>query len=206
MNNKFFELSEEKQTKFKNAGYKAFGENVYKKASMKMIADDADISKSLLFHYFKNKQELYEWLFHSVTEALSTENPFDYPQNADFFDIINDVISKRIVMMDQLALQYQFFKKAYTESILGDHLEIQSIISQLTEIRKQKVMAIIDKSKFKNDKDITILYDLINDLAAGYYERNTEATWENGSKALLGFEVYLDNLKKHYYTEVENDC
>lgn len=202
MNNKFYELSVEKQNRIKNAGYKAFGENVYKKASMKMIADDAYISKSLLFHYFKNKRELYEWLFHSAVEEMGAENTLNYQKDSDFFYIIHDVISKRIVMMEQLTLQYQFFKKAYDESILGECSEIKSIIAQMTEIRKQKIIALIDKSKFKNYCDIPILYDLINDLATGYYERNMNAEWEMGSETLQVFEEYLNSLKKYYYKEV----
>ncbi len=201
MNTKFYELSEQKQTSIKNAGYKAFGENVYKKASMKMIADEACISKSLLFHYFKNKQELYEWLFKSVIEELSTDNAIDYDKNSDFFEMIHSVISQRIKTMDRLVLQYKFFIKAYEESIFNDYSDIKLIIAQLAETRKQKVLENIDKSKFKNSDDSAILYDLITDLASGYYERNTYEEWIQGAKALEGFKAYLHSLKKHYYKE-----
>ena len=52
MNNKFYELSEEKQRRIKNAGYKVFGESIYKEASMKMIADDVYIIEIITFSLF----------------------------------------------------------------------------------------------------------------------------------------------------------
>ena len=63
MNKKFFDLPEEKQRSIINAGYRVFSRNSYKKSPMSEIAASAKISKSLLFHYFKNKQELYIFLW-----------------------------------------------------------------------------------------------------------------------------------------------
>ena len=56
MNDKFYALSEEKQSRILNAAYKVFAMNQYKKAPTSEIAAEAGISKSLLFHYFHNKQ------------------------------------------------------------------------------------------------------------------------------------------------------
>ena len=58
MNEKFYLLPEEKQQKIINAGFRVFSQNSYKKSPMNEIADYAGISKSLLFHYFRNKREL----------------------------------------------------------------------------------------------------------------------------------------------------
>ena len=63
MNPKFFSLPEEKQSAILNAGFHVFSQNTYKKSPMSEIADAANTSKSLLFHYFHNKKELYLFLF-----------------------------------------------------------------------------------------------------------------------------------------------
>lgn len=63
MNDKFFSLPEEKQQAIINAGHRVFSQNTYKNSPMSEIAAAADISKSLLFHYFKNKKELYLFLW-----------------------------------------------------------------------------------------------------------------------------------------------
>ena len=62
MNEKFFSLPEEKQQAILNAGYRVFSQNTYKNSPMSQIAEAAGISKSLLFHYFHNKKELYLYL------------------------------------------------------------------------------------------------------------------------------------------------
>lgn len=58
VNERFFSLPEEKQLAIINGGYRVFSQNSYKKSPMSEIAAEAGISKSLLFHYFKNKREL----------------------------------------------------------------------------------------------------------------------------------------------------
>ena len=63
MNERFFSLPEEKQQAIINAGYRVFSQNSYKNSPMSEIADAAGISKSLLFHYFRNKKELYMFLW-----------------------------------------------------------------------------------------------------------------------------------------------
>ncbi len=59
MNGKFFTLPEEKQKRIINAAYVVFAGSSYQKASMSRVAAAGGISKSLLFHYFQNKKELY---------------------------------------------------------------------------------------------------------------------------------------------------
>lgn len=63
MNERFFSLPEEKQQAIINAGYRVFSRNSYKNSPMSEIAEAAGISKSLLFHYFHNKKELYLFLW-----------------------------------------------------------------------------------------------------------------------------------------------
>ena len=58
MNEKFYALSEEKQSQILNAAYKVFATNQYKNAPTSEIAAETGISKTLLFHYFHNRQEL----------------------------------------------------------------------------------------------------------------------------------------------------
>lgn len=68
MNEKFYSLPEEKQQAIINAGYRVFSQNTYKNSPMSEIAGAAGISKSLLFHYFHNKKELYLFLWDKCAE------------------------------------------------------------------------------------------------------------------------------------------
>ncbi len=63
MNEAFFSLPNERQQAILNAGYRVFSQNTYKKTPVGEVAAAAGISKSLLFYYFRNKQELYLFLW-----------------------------------------------------------------------------------------------------------------------------------------------
>lgn len=78
MNTKFFDLPEEKQ----------------KKALMSEIAGAANISKSLLFHYFQNKKTLY------LSEGYIQRNL------ERLFADSNSILEGTIVMMDNLKRNY----------------------------------------------------------------------------------------------------
>ena len=69
MNERFFSLSKEKQQAIINAGYRVFSQNSYKNSPMSEIAEAAGISKSLLFHYFHNKKELYMFLWDKCADT-----------------------------------------------------------------------------------------------------------------------------------------
>ena len=68
MNEKFYALPEGKQHAILNAGYRVFAHNSYKNSPMSEITAEAGISKSLLFHYFRNKKELYLFLWDKCAE------------------------------------------------------------------------------------------------------------------------------------------
>ena len=69
MNERFFSLPMEKQQAILNAGYQVFSQNSYKNSPVREIADAAGISKSLLFHYFDNKKELYLYLWERCAQT-----------------------------------------------------------------------------------------------------------------------------------------
>lgn len=72
MNDKFFTLPQAKQQCIINAGYRVFAHHPYRKAPTAEIAAEACISKSLLFHYFRNKKDFYFFLWKKV-EDISLE-------------------------------------------------------------------------------------------------------------------------------------
>ena len=134
MNGKFFELPLEKQEQIIKAAYVVFAHNNYKNASTSKIADAGDISKSLLFHYFKNKKELYlaviEELTSRVQEELvpivsgnaSVEEKLyqlikvlldEHPTN--LFLMLNDMFQE--MGPDYNRTLYQIFKKTYINNI-----------------------------------------------------------------------------------------
>ena len=73
MNDKFFDLKQEKQDRMINASLKIFSRGGYRHASTDEIVKEAGISKGLLFHYFGSKLGLYGFLFdYSADKADGT--------------------------------------------------------------------------------------------------------------------------------------
>lgn len=202
MNKHFFGLPDIKQQKILNAGYKVFSSNTYKKASMQLIADEAGISKSLLFHYFHNKQTLYEFLFLSAIRILQDqEDTKIYTNGQDFFDLLEYELNLRLKLIKRFPFKYRFLMRVYDENSLINNKEVNRIISESIKRRKMEVLNCVDKSKFRHEDDLEILYEIIIDLSSGFYFR----VFDNGKMekegALNEFRLYLKNLKRNYYRE-----
>ena len=89
MNEKFFSLPEEKQQAIINAGYRVFSQNTYKKSPVSEIAAEAEISKSLLFYYFRNKKELYLFLWEKCAQVtIEYMREYDCYDKKDLFDMM----------------------------------------------------------------------------------------------------------------------
>lgn len=119
MNEKFYQLPQEKQMRIINAGYKVFSRNSYEKAPMLQIAEAADISKSLLFYYFRNKRELYSYLWTcciKTTERAMEER--HVMETDDFFEMLRRSLEAKCSVMERYPYLWAFSMRAYYEQDL----------------------------------------------------------------------------------------
>ena len=105
MNEKFYELPEEKQLSVLNAAMEVFAEYEYKKASTDLIAAKAGVSKGLLFYYFHNKKSLYlktyEYMVQTLHDAICDSPLFEI---TDFFELITYATKKRCRYLHRIHL------------------------------------------------------------------------------------------------------
>ncbi len=200
MNEKFFNLSIDKQNTIINAGYKVFASYPYKKAPMSMISDEANISKGLLFHYFENKKGLYLFLFNKAV-AYSTEEAkeTDVNEETDFFEFISKTIKLRAKMVNSYPYMYQFVTRAYYEQneIIKD--AISTIKGSLHQMKKEEILSRMDVSKFRNPSDIDQLFDIVIYLSEGYVYRNQENIVNSLDDMVQGTNKMFEILKKNFY-------
>lgn len=112
-NEKFRELPADKQQAILNAAMEVFSKYDYKRASTDLIASKANISKGLLFYYFRNKKELYLYTYEyaaRVSRQYITDPAFF--QITDFFELLNYASLKKIKML-QLPLQITELEKEF---------------------------------------------------------------------------------------------
>ena len=73
MNERFFDLKKDRQDRIINGALKVITENGYRHASTDEMVSDASISKGLLFHYFKSKKGVYQFLYEYSTRYTMIE-------------------------------------------------------------------------------------------------------------------------------------
>lgn len=116
MNQKFYCLPEEKQRRIINAAFRVFSRNSYKKSPMQEIADHAGISKSLLFHYFHNKEELYLFLWESAcSTTIEYLTEYGCYEPSDLFEMMERGMRAKIHMMCEYPNMAAFAIKAFYE-------------------------------------------------------------------------------------------
>ena len=73
MNERFFDLKKDRQDRIINGALKVITENGYRHASTDEMVSAASISKGLLFHYFKSKKGVYQFLYEYSTRYTMIE-------------------------------------------------------------------------------------------------------------------------------------
>lgn len=169
MNNKFFELPLEKQRRIINSAYRVFSENSYKKAPMSEIAEEGNISKSLLFHYFTNKKELYMYLWNNACE-ITRQSIREYKtlDTDDFFEMLRRTLLSKCSIMRDYPYMYAFSLRAYYETADEIKDSIQVNFNVTSKESEMLVIEKIDKSKLRKDIDIKIMYSEILYAVDGY--------------------------------------
>lgn len=159
MNEKFYALPEEKQSQILNAAYKVFATNQYKKAPTSEIAAEAGISKSLLFHYFHNKLELYIFLWNYAAD-LTKKYICKYKvyETDDFFEMMRRGLMAKCAMMRKYAFLSLFSVNSYFET----EPDIQSIIQQdaqdAAKTTLEMLLSILNRDFIRKDIEFVRIY------------------------------------------------
>lgn len=159
MNEKFFALPAEKQEIIINAGFRVFSQNSYRKSPVREIAEEAGISKSLLFHYFRNKKELYLFLWEQGVKLTLEEllKSGCYFQN-DLFDSLYKGMKAKIQVMRKYPDLGCFMVKAFYESDSEIRGEIQESVEKYGSYRSQAHLLNLDSELFVPGLDLEMMY------------------------------------------------
>ena len=176
MNEKFFNLSIEKQRRIINAAYMVFSENSYKKAPMSEIANAGGISKALLFHYFTNKKELYMYLWNNaIGETQKTSAMFHVTETTDFFEMLHRSLLAKCSLMRKYPYLYSFSVKAFYEQEPDIKESIKNSFQPVSDHSEEIIWNTINFSAFRNDIDVKLLYQELVWLSDGYLRQMTFA-------------------------------
>ena len=199
MNEKFFSLPEEKQLAIINAGYRVFSQNSYKKSPVSEIAAEAGISKSLLFHYFKNKRELYLFLIKNAAET-TYKYLYDFGCNeeSDIFETMHRGLKAKVALMRKYPELTFFTLKAYYETdpeVCGD---IQKIIGRIASFDANAKFLKIKPDKFIEGIDLQMMYMDMYLASEGYLWEKSNQGHFNVDEVEKDFIKMIDFWKKIY--------
>lgn len=200
MNERFFLLDEKRQEQILNAGYKGFAQNTYAKTSMSMVAEEAGISKSLLFHYFVNKKEFYLYLYEralaQVKETLPEKNNVE---ERELFEVLKEHMQKKWELLKENPFLFQFMNRSYYETDETLQKELHDIMNQYMTAPISQLMQCAKHMGKRQDKD-EIIHVLLY-MAEGFAFANNEKIQKNPVEAMKEFERLLDYVKKLYDEE-----
>lgn len=169
MSPKFEQLPEEKQQRMINAALEVFSKNDYQHASTDLIAVKADISKGLLFYYFKNKRSLYLYLVHyMMDEVVKKVVNQDFWAITDFFELLYYSAEQKLHMIAKNPYILDFSVRFFYESH-GDVEEQANNFSQhRIERLYQDYFGRIDRNKFRDGVDPRQMLNMLVWMADGY--------------------------------------
>lgn len=199
MNDKFFQLPLEKQERIINAAYKIFAYNAYKKAPMSEIANEGKISKSLLFHYFKNKKELYFFLWDkSIEQVKYAAQKYGVLETTDLFEAIYRSLLAKCSVIRSYPCLYQFAVKAYYEQDAEIKRGIQKTFFHEDKSSEEMMWEAIDTSNIRQDIDVKLLYREIILVSDGYLRQMLSSGELDADKIEKDFTRMIEQWKKVY--------
>ena len=188
MNERFFSLPAEKQQAIINAGYRVFSQNSYKNSPMSEIAGAAGISKSLLFHYFRNKKELYLFLWDNCAETtIEFLTRYGCYGQTDLFESMERGMRAKMEIIRLYPDMGSFVIKAFYEKDAEICAAIQESYHRYFNLKADRTRLNFDPAQFRPGLDVAMMYREMYWAAEGYL-------WEMVQRG----DVNIDQMEKDF--------
>lgn len=199
MNDKFFSLPEKKQQAIINAGYRVFSQNSYKNSPMSEIAEEAGISKSLLFYYFHNKKEFYLFLWDKCAE-MTIEFLTEYKcyDQKELFKSMELGMQAKMEIIRLYPNMASFTIKAFYEKDPEISAAIQKSYHKYFNFKADKTRMNLDKEQFIEGLDIPMMYQEMYWASEGYLWEMVQRGTVDVSKMQEDFTKLIEFWKSIY--------
>jgi Transcriptional regulator len=200
----FLKLEPEKRDRILNAAINEFAQKGYKNASTNEIVKEAGISKGLIFHYFKNKKQLYLFLYDYLMEIIGEEY-FQklWLDEKDFLEKMRMASLIKLELFRRHPLIFKFFLTAYSETDVEVKEEVDIRNQKMIEINLPRIYDNVDMSNLREGVDHQKAVKLIVWALEGYANSKIP---EFKTMDELGFSdlvtelaTYLEILKKCFF-------
>lgn len=198
----FFSLPKEKQKTIRDAALKVFGQNGYRKASVKDISDAAGISKSMVFYYFGSKKDLYFYLVDYCSQVLTgaLKNKNNQLPN-DYFDRMKYAMEKQLMDLKDEPFFLPFLTTMLSETDPEVSQELNSYRLYAASFQNDYAFKDVDLTKFKDSVDPKVVLRMMVWMAEGYSRSISFDSDEAFQKSIDEFAEGLELLKNNLYKE-----
>ena len=140
------DIDNEMVKKIIKASFEIFASYDYKKASTNMIVQKAGVSRGILYHYFKDKEELFDYLnYYSFEKGFEEIDRYLDWENNDIIKRISDLTKYRLDVIAKYPYMIEFGEK-YKEQIF-QFTNVTAVYEWKEKFYKHN----IDYSLFKED-------------------------------------------------------
>lgn len=206
VNPKFFGLPPERQDLIRNSAMVEFGEGSFKKTSADAIAKRAGVSKALLFHYFKDKRELYLYLFqYAVDQCMEVFNKHILKAaglgETDFFQTLEAGHKLKMDMVRRHPGLFRFVMRAYYERDGALSPKLRGKLDDVLERSTADFLSRMDLRKFKDGVNPREVVRLLTLASEGLLAETGAYTAEEIDRLFTEYKKYADMLRRHLYKE-----
>ena len=135
----FEKHEKENQNKVINAACEVFARHGYRKASMKDIAEQSGVSKSVLFKYFSTKENLYRRVFRLASDGIREADHLarlDAAGDEDLFSLMRRSAKTRLALFKEFPWFYKF---SYTAAFDPDPFVKDLVKQELDDYRRSQL-------------------------------------------------------------------
>lgn len=205
MNKKYehIDINNEKVCKIVNAAFEVFSKNDLEKASTNSVVKLAGISRGLLYHYFKDKQDLFDFLVYFSIKVIvvDMENRIDW-EDSDFINRIRQTIFMKFQILGQYPYMTEFFNK-YSDQVTKTFLrdETEEIASGMKDkFYNYNLDFSLVKEGVDIDKMVNVIKLTLEGLARKYWD---EATTSDEpieiEKLMIECDGYIEFFRDQFY-------
>lgn len=196
MNEKFFDLSREKQDRMINGAVEVFAKNGFRHASTDDMVKAVGVSKGLWFHYFGSKLGLYNFVYgYSVKYAILELSSVMDANEKNYFEIMKQVEFTKMKISKNYPYMMKFLEQAGKET----DSEVLEQTAEDRKILKEKMSSLMKNSeipgveeKSQRDKIKKMLQYTVDGVVADKssgMEKDPEAVYKE-------IRIYIDFVRK----------
>lgn len=184
------------------AALEVFSNNDYEKASTNMIVKKAGIPRGVLYYYFKNKEELFEYLIYQTQEIFILEMTKCVDlDDSDYLNRLKSIIMTKVITTSYLPFLAEFAEKVSNSFYVDEYVDY---VNKSKNLLKQVMEENLDFSVLKEDVDVDMFKKMANFSIGGEInnlikEKGVGVLKTERNKMIDLIDKQIAFLKYHFY-------